>query len=259
MHHHKRLGIPPHSFCKPLVHEFGGGDLFDIIVDVPTVLAVRLREHDLDAAFLTPLDYARESPEYRIVPGVAVSSQNASNVVLLHLKEGIHGVTSLAVNASASSEIVLAKIILAEEFDVAPAIVPMHRPLDDMLVKADASLLVGDDALRLPPLQYRALDLVEAWSELTDLPYVHGLWCGRDDGLTPVEIQAIQHARDRDAEHVDEYTRAFSYDFGEDVAAGLREFLQYSYYHGVLPEVPDLRFYPIDSLNGSPPADLYLN
>ncbi len=37
--------------------------------------------------------------------------------------------------------------------------------------------------------------------------------------------------------------KSFSYDFTEEVEEGLQEFLRYAYYHGVLPDVPDVRWF----------------
>jgi len=39
------------------------------------------------------------------------------------------------------------------------------------------------------------------------------------------------------------YLETFSYDFGPDAEEGLKEFLRYAYYHGVLPDVPDVRWF----------------
>ncbi|MCZ6775533.1 MAG: hypothetical protein O7D34_03630 [Ignavibacteria bacterium] len=56
--------------------------------------ALELRKHELHAAFVSPIDYARESSDYRIVPGIAVSSRQAID---LHFRESIRTINTLAV------------------------------------------------------------------------------------------------------------------------------------------------------------------
>jgi hypothetical protein len=48
----------------------------------------------------------------------------------------------------------------------------------------------------------------------------------------------------------------FSYDFPENVQEGIREFLRYAYYHGILPDVPDLRFFGSDDAGEPEPPFL---
>ena len=115
-----RLGVPSVFYTKPLTVHLAERDLFARQVDVPAQHAVRLREHELDAAFLTPIDYARDSSEYRIVPGVGVSSASATGSISLVFHDEIQTVNTVAIDPSSSSEIILAKIILAEEYELEP-------------------------------------------------------------------------------------------------------------------------------------------
>ena len=68
----KHFGIPPHLYCLPVVHDLQMDAGIDVLVDVPTRIAIKMRERELEGAFLTPIDYARESSDYCIIPNVAV-------------------------------------------------------------------------------------------------------------------------------------------------------------------------------------------
>lgn len=259
----KRLGIPEALFTLPLTAPLRQESSFGLAVDAPARNALLLREHNVDAALVSPIDYARDGSSYRVVSEVAASSQSANSAVTLHFREGLHDIVTLAADPALTTEIVLAKIILAEEFDAAPKIVPFQGPLNLMLGKADAALLAGDSALREANVQRNGVDLVEAWIELTDLPFVHYFWCAREDDLSEKEVQALQEARDEGISLIDDivadagshslasipaaslraYLETFSYDFGQDAEEGLKEFLRYAYYHGVLPDVPDVRWF----------------
>lgn len=224
---------------------------------------MQLREQMLDAAFLSPIDYARESSEYSILSGIAVSSKQATETVVLHFRDGIRNISTLAVDPSSTSEIILATILLCEEFDVRPTLIPASGSLDVMLQKAEAALLVGNAALMEPAASKNKLDLIEMWNDMTELPYIHGVWCCRERDLTSDIVLKLRHAKDQGvaalaeigheestgskeqhpAASITRYLESFSYDFSESARDGLSEFLRYAYYHGVLPDVADLHFY----------------
>jgi predicted solute-binding protein len=46
-------------------------------------------------------------------------------------------------------------------------------------------------------------------------------------------------------EFIAEYLSEFSYEFGETEQDSLAELLKYAYFHGVLPDVPDLSFFDV--------------
>jgi chorismate dehydratase len=272
----KRLGVSSSLYCLPLVHDLRTDEHFELIVGAATKHSIALREHDLDAALLSPIDYARGSSEYTIIPGIAISSREANETVVLHFRQGIHNITTLAVDPSSTSEIVLATILLGEQFDLAPKIVPVIGSLDVMLQKADAALLVGDAAFMESGRRKNKLDLIEEWDDITSLPFVHALWCCREDGLSLQEIQRIQEAKERgmhslaeigaeasvrshglqSADAVQQYLESFSYTLTEEVRGGLNEFIRYAYYRGILPDVADLHFYGADRDSDSPTLSL---
>ncbi len=135
--------------------------------------------------------------------------------------------------------------------------------VDTMLGKADAALLVDN----VPKIYERAgtftLDLVEEWNDLTDLPYVHGFWVGREEELLEEEAQGLLTAkkngillREQIAQAVaqqqnfplnemTQYISSFSYDFGEREEESLAEFIHYAYYLGVIGDVPEIRFFDV--------------
>jgi predicted solute-binding protein len=253
----KRLGLPSHFYCKPFVRGLRAQAGFDLLIDLPAHVAIKLREHELDAAFLSPIDFARNASEYSIISGTAISSIEPNETVTLHFREGLHSIRTLAVDPSSTSEIVLAKVMLAEEFDTEPTIIPVMGTLEQMLEKADGALLIGDASLAASLVHHSTLDLVELWNGMTGLPYVYGLWCAREQALTLQESTALQRAGQEGIstdEAVAEHLASFSYDLTPEVRDGFREFLRYAYFHGVLPDIPELAFYPAGA--GGPTPDL---
>ena len=78
-----RLGLTPEHYCAPVFRGLDQNPRFECKTDVVTRNAIRLREHELDAAFLSMIDYARESSDYSIIPGIAVSSRTPTNSIVL--------------------------------------------------------------------------------------------------------------------------------------------------------------------------------
>ena len=223
-----------------------------VVTDLPALVARRLRQRELAAALLSPTDYARDSSAYRVLPGAAVSAAGPSGPVRLHFRSGLRTITRLAVDPSSSAEIILARILLAEEFESLPVIVPHSGPLEAMLQEADAALVVGGGpAPTKAGLSSHSLDLVEAWQELTDLPYVYGLWCGYERELSEVDARRIQDAHHRAQAEADRLraespghpVTAYHFSGQARVEESVRELLHYVYYHGILPDVPELEYY----------------
>lgn len=247
----KRLGIIPHLYAQPLFEGLRGAvnakeiDV-ELVEDVPARLAIQLREEKLHGAFLSPIDYAKENTNYKILPNLGVSSEGESGTAYLIFKEHLNRIRSVAVDPGYSSEIVLAHIILAEKYDTPPQFVPMKSTVEESLSKADALLVVSTSSQS----QYAAsskLDLVDEWMDLTGLPYVHGFWVSREGALSPHETQVIARqsasASTLEGELLSHasYLLNFQYDLNENALAGLAEFFRMAYYYGILKDIPDVK------------------
>ncbi|MGB2957918.1 MAG: MqnA/MqnD/SBP family protein [Bacteroidota bacterium] len=255
----KTFGIPPHYYCRPLVEALAKESSCELRVSAPAVLAMHLRDRLLHTAFLTPLDYARNASEYRIIPGAAVTSRSPSGPISLHFQGGGQELSTLAVDPSSSAEIILARIILAEEFDSFPALVPVRGSVEDMLKRADVALLVGHPSRREHDVRRDTLDLVEAWMELTNLPYVYGFWCARERSLSDAEVIRLQQvhtqiheARQEAPPEMDgSRVELFDYRSPKQAEDAVREYLHYAFYHGILPDVPDIAYLSVGASNGT--------
>ena len=264
----KRFGTPPLLTARPLAEPLRGVRGVNLVEEPRPTLARRLREQELAGALLSPLDYARDSSDYSIVPNVCIASEGNGSIVI-RFKEGIREITTLAVDPAFACEIILAKIILAE-----PAILPMNNSIEIMLQKADAALLTGDAAFQAWNSSASILDVVEEWNEMTGLPYVHALWCVYAHQMTPALVEELQRARRKGiegisdiAQHypkdqrraVKEFLESFTYELTSDVREGLAEFMKYLYYHGITPDVADLNFYKTEPEADSLPKSVSPN
>ena len=269
------IGVSEATYLRPLLYGLSNSeDYLDLRVDIPAQLPIELQKRtgNLRCAFLSPIDYARRGGDYCIVPGVGVSSVNRSNTIQLFINPDVHDIEKIAVDIRVTSEIILAKIILAEKFPNRESskktlqFLPMLPNRDEMLHKADAALIVNLHPVEDVEEEPFALDLVEEWFDMTGLPYVHGCWVGHDEEDLGSVIRELLRSKDRGIAHigqiadvlavekklprqfVSQYLSNFSYDFGELEQESMTEFMKYAYFHGILPDVPDLNFFEVGPL-----------
>lgn len=265
-----RYGIPRHLYTKPLTYGLEK-DLqnVDLHVDLSSQNSVRLKSNELDVALLSPVDYARNSSQYRLVPNICVSSKGGNQTVLLHFQKGLRKINTVAVDIGLTSELVLTKIILTEKYDTNPQFIPMMAAslvsgwpdVRAMLEKADGALIVGGPSVARSLDSECTIDLVEEWDDLTDLSYVHALWVSRLDALNPSGLYILKHSLEEGVRHISEiarsaakehhieveecesYLASFNFTLDEKGIDSLSEFYRYAFYYGLIGEVPEIRFY----------------
>jgi chorismate dehydratase len=248
----KRLGIVPYRYAQPLFVGLRARSMFELVEDVPAQLAIRLREKQLDGAFLSPIDFAKDYAMYRLLPTVAAVSEGDSGTVLLFFHEHARKFKTVGFDPTTpTSDVVLANLILKEKYGVTPQFVPFVGSVEASLQTTDAVLVSGDGASARTGATNR-LDLVDEWNDLAELPYVHGVWVTREGSLDDEEVKAIvQSSAPESRRESDANTVHFSYELNETAVTALTEFFRMAYYHGILPDVPEVRFISLDRL---PPA-----
>ncbi len=274
------LAYPEALFTKPLLYGLEGSDSpFESVVDIPARIALqmskpekgkRIQPEEAGCAFLSPVDFARYGAEYCVVPNVGVSSFLPTDTVQLYVKSDIRNIKTMAVDIRVTSEIILAKIILMEKYPNEESeqdnvqIIPMLPDVNAMLAKADSALVVNLSPGSVPVSDAFKLDLVEEWEDLTDLPYVHGFWVGRENLTLAEDVQRLMRAKTEGTALVEsiaeqsaaqfgvtalqakDYIGSFVYDFGEQQSDSLKEFMSYAYYFGILPDIPEVNFFDIE-------------
>jgi chorismate dehydratase len=265
-----RYGIPRYLCTKPLTYGLEQGpQKVGLFTDLSSQNALRLKSRKLDAALLSPIDYARNSDEYLVVPNICVSS-TGNHTMLLHFREGLRKINTIATDIGLTSELVLAKILLVEKYNTNPQFIPIAptkslasgADATAMLAKADAALLVGGASLFASLDTKCTIDLVTEWNDLTGLPYVHAIWLSHRDSLTPTMAHLLKQSCDEGIRHLHDiasaasregqgtpeecetYLASFNFSLDEETVESLSEFYRYAFYHGILGEVPEISFFP---------------
>ena len=150
----------------------------------PSRLNILLSEGELDLGFVSSYEYAARPGNYRILPDLSISASGPVGSVFLFAKKAVSaldGDTVLLTNQSDTS-VALTRIILEEFYQVAPRYFS-GAITDENIVRCEALLAIGDDALRLKAdntFPY-CLDLGEVWSQETGLPFVFAVCAVRED------------------------------------------------------------------------------
>jgi len=185
-----RLSIIEYLNATPLNYGFKhglGAGLFELQFHVPSLCADLLRKGDVDAGLISSIEYLR-IPGLRIVPGLCISSLKRVRSVLLLSKVPPEKITSLALDASSRTSVVLSQLLLRERYGVSPRVDELKPDLGSMLEDHDAALLIGDAAMRAPKEGLIVLDLAEEWHTWTGLPFVFAFWAVRSGAPRPPDL-----------------------------------------------------------------------
>jgi chorismate dehydratase len=242
----------------------------DLHKDTPDRLNTALVEGDLDIGPISLVEYLRHADELLLLPDLAVGSDGpvqSVNLVSTVPPAELDG-RRVALGSTSRTGVLLAQMLLRTRWNVRPAYFRCPPDLTEMLLEADAGVLIGDAALRArfeaPGRGLLVTDLGEAWREWTGLPMVFAVWAARRDfaaahpgGVKEVheaflgsrelcldELDAVAEAASRwepfSAQTLADYFRALDFSLGERQVAGLREFAARAAAAGAVPPlVPD--------------------
>lgn len=269
-----RLGAVAYLNARPLVYGLDRSPHFDLRFDLPSQCADLLHVGAIDVGTIPAIEYLRSGalggPGYRVVPDLAIASSGRVASVALFTTRSISDVRSIAIDTSSRTSVALVQVLCAKQFRIAPRLEHLSPDLASMLLQCDAALVIGDNALFAEDhvedepagRQWQRIDLGEAWSILTGLPFVWAFWAGRPGAINSDRIAELRRARDEGVRRAREIAEAsfpgspdrqrvgaqylrdnIKYDLGPDERAGLALFYQYALETGVVERVVDLSFY----------------
>jgi chorismate dehydratase len=262
-----RVGIVHYLNSWPLAWSFLSGRAPAELAPVylpPARVADGLAAGELEVGLVPSVELQR-IPGLRVVPGLCIASQHEVRSVLLVSRVAPKQIRRVALDESSRTSAILVRILLAERHAVRPEAIPFRPDLDAMLAEADAALLIGDPALRVPRDRFHVVDLAAEWRALTGLPFVFAVWAvaagveGR--GLAGWLAASLEAAR-REMPHLvslaaaetglDEaevrtyLTEHLSYHLGSAERASLDELFRRAHQHGLLPAPRPIAFLPHD-------------
>jgi chorismate dehydratase len=246
------------------------GGLLDVDLhkDTPDRLNTALVAGDLDIGPISLVEYLRHADELLLLPDVAVGSDGPVLSVNLISTKPLAALDKrpVALGSTSRTGVLLAQMLLAEKYGAEPDYFRCPPELTQMLLEADAGVLIGDPALRAlyeaPKSGLEVTDLGQAWRDWTGLPMVFAVWAVRRDfaAANPGSVKDVHEMFQRslqlcrgeldeaataaarwepfDAATLANYFRALDFSLGERQIAGLREFARHAAARGEVPPLP---------------------
>ncbi len=263
-----RLGAVEYLNARPLVFGLQGSSRFALRFDVPSRCAELLHGHQIDVGLIPSIEYLRGPRSYAIVPGPAVTSRGPVASVALYTRIEPRDIRTIAMDTSSRTSIALALVLARRALRISPKMTVMPPDLGAMLEKADAALVIGDNALFLDheAARVQKVDLGDLWTRTTGLPFVYAFWAGWPHVIAPSDAAALQRARDEGVAHVADIARDhcrgnrerqdvagsylrdnIQYWLGAEELEGLRTFYQYATEAGLASYEGTMNFYHADS------------
>ena len=213
-----RIDASSYLNTAPLIWSFIHGsqrDQVDLFTDTaPARCAEMLANGEVDAALVPVIEYQR-IPEITIVPDVCVGSRTAvRSVVLVTRKNNLKKVETVALDESSRTSAALVKIVFRQFLGFEPKWETSAPDLQSMLTRADAALIIGDPAMRIPREPFRVYDLATLWHEFTGYGFVFAMWMMRKDAVKKVRAVDFAAARDEGVANFGHIAAAYSKQIG---------------------------------------------
>ena len=246
------------------------GALLDVELskDTPDRLNADLVEGRLDIGPISLVEYLRHADRLLLLPDLAVGSDGpvlSVNLVSTRPPADLDG-RRVALGSTSRTGVLLARMLLGERYGVAPRYFHCPPDLTQMLLEADAGVVIGDVALRAlyeaPRRGLTVTDLGQEWRDWTGLPMVFAVWAVRRDFATDhpglvkdvhdaflrsrdlclLELDEVAEAAARwepfDAATLASYFRTLDFSLADRQVAGLREFAARAARLGEVPPLP---------------------
>lgn len=268
------VGHIAYANCVPFFHYLADSGFSGRIVSgVPSELNRLLAEGGVDISPSSSFEYGRNWRDYLLLPGHGISTSGPVKSVLLFSPRPLEDLEGeeIALTGESATSVNLVKVLLQEFLGFRRIVyrVP-QRPVEEILAEGGNGLLIGDRALRAARRgggEQRIYDLGELWHRFTGLPFVFALWILRKEvaaakaeefaalgrQLTESRRRAFSSLETLAArtperswmgeEALVDYWQCMSYELTERHRRGLALYFRLLVKHGLLPEMPEIRFF----------------
>ncbi len=253
-----KIGLIPYLNLYPLYFYLKKKG-FQFIEGVPTELNQMIRKGQIDVSPSSSVEYLRHPELYSLIPGHSISSRGEVKSIILFSRlplEKLKGKRILSTYQSGTS-VLLLEVLLKRFYNMEFTLESSNGSLEEGLKRAEAYLLIGDDALKW--LKYNSglycYDLGLLWQKQTGLPFVYALWIARKEikkeemacftrELDRAKQYALQNLKELalglkgesflNTDEIVQYWKGLSYDFTPEHEKGLELFRSYLLEMGLL-------------------------
>lgn len=230
-----RVGCVSFLNAIPLIEGIDGLSDVAVSYDVPSALLAMLEAGEVDVSLCPVIDLQQSAVPLEVIPAGGIGCNGPTLTVRIFSKVPFDQVRYVNVDTDSHTSVVLMRVLLKEQFDVTPEILPfdVSASRSTGARESDTMLLIGDKVVTAGPsdAEYpHQLDLGEAWHDLTGLPFVFAVWMtrvGTQLGELPALLDA---ARERNSARISTLVdrHAASHGWPVDIATRyLGHWLQY--------------------------------
>ena len=245
--------------------------------DTPSVCAAKLASGEADVGLIPSIEYQR-IPGLRVVRGLGIAASSEVRSVLLVSDVSREKIRSVSLDPASRTSAALVRILLKRVYGLQP----VYRETEDgrrkttpepgspsavsPLPSTDASLIIGDPALKTRLNGRVVLDLAAEWRAFSGHPFVFAFWAARAEAATPDVARLLRRSYESGRAHfgtlvaqeaartglseavVEDYLRhALHFDLDEGDLEGLRLFYRLAAEDGLIPTAGPLEFMPSES------------
>lgn len=258
------VGLIKDIFAQPLTYALENNAIahpFTLRYSSLAENAQMLTSGEIDIGLISPIDYAKNSIEWEILPGLCIASYGVTGAAKLLFKKGLRNISVIASDLRFPTEIVISQLVFLEKTGIKPQFITSGVQPGIIPEKSDAVLLVGDDSLPVKTIQEGVFDISEEWNDLVELPLVHAVFAAKRDLITQttaaVLLQAHSYYNDYKNNILQELSRSrgidhdrlnihlneeLRYTLDELDTEGLKEIFRHCFFHTMLDEIPDIVF-----------------
>ena len=153
--------------------------------DTPSVCAVKLASGEADVGLIPSIEYQR-IPGLKVVAGLGIAAASEVRSVLLVSSVSRDKIRSVSLDPASRTSAVLTRLLLKRRYGIEPAYGPPGG-------ETDASLVIGDPALKTRLNGHVVLDLAAEWRAFSGHSFVFAFWAIRP-GVPEAEAARIVRA-----------------------------------------------------------------
>jgi chorismate dehydratase len=186
--------------------------------DVPSVCADKLARGEADVGLIPSVEYQR-IPGIRVLPGLGIAAASEVRSVLLVSSVSREKIRSVSFDPASRTSAVLTQILLKRVYGLNP----QYREAGE----ADASLIIGDPALKARLNGRVVLDLAAEWRSFSGHSFVFAFWGVREEAATPNVARLLRRSFESGRDHFNELVAAEARESGLSEAV-IEDYLRHS-------------------------------
>ncbi|MCK5076004.1 MAG: hypothetical protein KAR38_06490 [Calditrichia bacterium] len=264
----KKIGIIENLFIQPLHYVLENKIMsidYEVIKGSEEEIAKKLKNREVELAEISPVEYAKNPGEYKVIPDICTAIENFSGDSFLFFNEGKMEFKKMAYATKNKMSRILAKIIINEKFEMEPDIIDEadgQIQIAELLEKYDAVLIDGEAAIIGKQKYKNFFNLGEEWVDFTGLPLVTTFWAAKNENINEKIIDVLQRSRNTGLKYLPEiiknssltaivgieelktnFRNNYFYKFKEEYLEGLKKFWEYAFYYAEIEHVPEIHYF----------------